>query len=109
MYEYKLQNAKILEIYSDTDWAKDRLTRKSVSCGVLQIGEATVYSYCRGQTVIALSSGEADFYGLSALSLKAIFVHNMLQELGYTKSGSTQIAAPESHSGREWERRNTLS
>ena len=79
--------AGILDGYSDTDWAKDQATRKSLSCGILMIGGAVINSYSRSQTVVATSSGEAEFYGLAALSSEAMFVVNMLGELGFSFKG----------------------
>ena len=32
--------------------------------GVIILGKATIKTYCNGQAVIALSSGEAEYYGL---------------------------------------------
>ena len=32
--------------------------------GVIILGKATIKTYCKGQAVIALSSGEAEYYGL---------------------------------------------
>ena len=73
--------------FSDTDHAKDTVSRKSVSCGILMIGSAVITSYSRGQTVIATSSGEAEFYGLSAIASEMMFIINMLSELGFTFKG----------------------
>ena len=50
---------------------------------LLLIGKSVLVGYARGQTVIALSSGEAEFYGLSALAQEAVFLVNLVAELGW--------------------------
>ena len=53
-----------LSTYCDTDHAGCIRTRKSTTGVVVMIGSAMLRSVCRGQSLIALSSGEAEFYGL---------------------------------------------
>lgn len=53
-----------IDIYSDTDHAGCIRTRKSTSGVVAMLGPNLMHSLCRGQAVIALSSGEAEYYGL---------------------------------------------
>ena len=48
------------ESLCDTDHAGCVRTRKSVSGCALMLGNSTVCTYCKGQAVIALSSGEAE-------------------------------------------------
>ena len=53
-----------IESWCDTDHAGCIRTRKSVSCCALMQGGSTVSTFCKGQAVIALSSSEAEYYGL---------------------------------------------
>ena len=56
-----------MEVYSDSDWAKHRSTRKSVSSGHICLFGNLLYSSSRTQKTIALSSAEAEIYaGVSA-------------------------------------------
>ena len=48
-----------IESWCDTDHAGCIRTKKSVSGCALMLGESTFCTYCKGQAVIALSSGEA--------------------------------------------------
>ena len=60
------------ESWCHTDHAGCIRTRKSVSGCALMLDGSTVSTYCKGQAVIALSSGEAECYGLvSATSQNA--------------------------------------
>ena len=49
-----------IEVYSDTDFAGCKETRKSTSGGVIMIGGHTIRHWSRTQSTIALSSGEAE-------------------------------------------------
>ena len=52
---------KTLYVYTDTDWAADELTRKSVSCTVERYGSHMIDCSVAKQSLVALSSGEAEF------------------------------------------------
>jgi hypothetical protein len=63
--KYNYQEAyKSVVIWSDSDWAGCKETRKSTSGGVLQLGGHTVKTWSTTQGTIALSSGEAELYAL---------------------------------------------
>ena len=49
---------------TDTDWAGCRTTRRSTSGGVITWGGCVIKSWSTTQAVVALSSGEAELYGL---------------------------------------------
>ena len=53
-----------ISAYGDSDWAGCRKTVKSTSGGVVLLGNHAVKSWSSTQAVIALSSGEAEYYGL---------------------------------------------
>ena len=59
--------ASAMQGWSDADHAGCIRTRKSTSGGCIMIGLHCVTHWCRGQAVIALSSGEAEFYALVTL------------------------------------------
>ena len=68
-----------LDIYSDSDWAGCRTTRKSTNGGCVMRGTHCIKSWSSTQSVIALSSGEAEYYGLTkagcvALGMRSLFV-----------------------------------
>jgi hypothetical protein len=48
--------------HSSTDWAGDQLTRRSTTCGTLTLGSHCVATWVFLQQVVALPSGEAEFY-----------------------------------------------
>jgi len=55
---------KTLEAWSDSNHAGCIRTRKSTSGGAMMAGKVCLRHYARGQGIIALSSGEAEYYAL---------------------------------------------
>ena len=68
--------------YCDTDHAGCIRSRKSTSGAVVTIGDAMLRSVCRGQSVIALSSGESEFYGLVTAVSESLGDQSVAQGLG---------------------------
>jgi hypothetical protein len=73
---------KLLDAGSDSDWAQDPVTRKSVSSGFLRWGKHIWEHWCSGQQLVALSSGEAEFYAGGKAAAHALFFVFLLAELG---------------------------
>jgi len=71
-----------IEGFCDTDWAGCRHTRKSTSGGMLAIGKSVMKSWAKTQTVIATSSGEAEYYGLAKGSAEALGLQSLCKDLG---------------------------
>ena len=71
-----------IEIYVDTDFAGCSKTRKSTSGGVAKYGEHLLKTWSTTQSVIALSSGEAEYYGLVKGASQGLGLKAMLQEAG---------------------------
>ena len=72
----------VLYAISDSDWATDVESRRSTSCEVLTVNGAVQGVYSRGQTTIAQSSGEAEFYGAASVINEAIGLSGIYAELG---------------------------
>ena len=72
-----------IETWCDTDHAGCIRTRKSVSGCALMLGVSTVCTYCKGQAVIALSSGEAEYYGLVSAASQMLGLQSILQDWGW--------------------------
>ncbi len=64
VYTYPWQSAKVVDVYSDTDWGGCGRTRKSTSGGCLMVGSHLVKSWSSTQNLVSLSSGEAEYYGV---------------------------------------------
>ena len=72
-------------VSTDTDYAGCRKTRRSTNGGVIQIGSHMVKTWSTTQAIVALSSGEAEFYGLVKGACEAIGVAGLLEDLGRSR------------------------
>jgi hypothetical protein len=64
VFTYERQVAETIDVYSDTDWAGCTRTRKSTSGGCMMIGSHIIKTWSSTQASLALSSGEAEYYGV---------------------------------------------
>jgi hypothetical protein len=64
VFAYERQVADTIDVYSDTDWAGCTRTRKSTSGGCMLIGSHIIKTWSSTQASLALSSGEAEYYGV---------------------------------------------
>ena len=62
-YDYQAY-PRAWSVWVDSDWAGCRRTRKSTSGGVVMLGSHLIKSWSTTQQVIALSSGEAEYYSM---------------------------------------------
>ena len=82
VYSYPYQAAEELNAYSDTDWAGCARTRKSTSGGCLMLGTHLLKSWSSTQATVALSSGEAEFYGVVRAASTALGQQALFRDLG---------------------------
>jgi transposase InsO family protein len=67
--------------FSDADWGNDKDTRRSVYGYVFLINGGAVSWKSKRQTVVALSSTEAEYMGYSEAAKEAIWLHRILAEI----------------------------
>ena len=79
---YPWQSASRVDVYSDTDWAGCPRTRKSTSGGCLMLGAHLIKSWSSTQSQVALSSGEAEYYGVVKAVGTALGYQSLLADLG---------------------------
>lgn len=88
---HRNESAPILVGYTDADWANSRIDRKSISGYVFKIfGNAVSWSL-RKQSTISLSSTEAEYVSLSQGTCGAIWLQNLLTEMGFKEIYPTTI------------------
>ena len=92
--EFKAKdNMKInLHGYADADWAGDVSTRKSTTGYLFQIGNGTVSWKTRRQSIVALSSTEAEYVSLSCAAQETIWMRNLLESIGFQQLDPTMIS-----------------
>jgi len=82
-----------VEAFSDSNWAVDPEDRKSVSSCIVMLGQAVIVSCCRTQTVVALSSAEAELIASTMATCEAMYVRTLLSELGVSLAVRVHIDA----------------
>ena len=75
-----------LTIFTDTDWAGCKTTRRSTSGGVILHGDHMIKSYSKMQNLVSLSSAEAELYGVVRASSEALGCQSLARDLGCTRS-----------------------
>ncbi len=69
-------------MYCYSDHAGDQTDRKSVTSFVCMPGAHCLATHANGQLVVALSSGEAEFYAMGSAAAAGIELDNPYLELG---------------------------
>ena len=82
VYRYPWQEANSVEVYSDTDWSGCPITRKSTSGGCIMIGAHVLKTWSSTIASVALSSGEAEFYGVVRASGMGLGFQSLLADYG---------------------------
>ena len=85
-YKYQEEHDSI-NTYSDTDWAGCKRTRRSTTGGYSTRGSHLIKVWCKTQAVVALSSAEAELYGLVRATSETMGLMSMYQDLGITIGG----------------------
>jgi hypothetical protein len=80
-----------VKVYSDSDWAGCKKTRKSTSGGAVIIGNHCIRSWSKTQATIALSSAEAELIALVKATSEAIGMTSLIKDVG--KSSKIQVYA----------------
>ena len=83
---YKFDYAEVCEyadVYSDTDFAGCKETRRSTSGGVIILGGHTVRHRSKTQTTIALSSGEAELLGIGSAIAEGLGFQSLARDMGW--------------------------
>ena len=91
---------KTLYVYTDTDWAADELTRKSVSCTVKWYGSYMIDCSVAKHSLVALSSGEAEFYGTVRAVATSKRTSQILEQIGHQTALQHEEYAPGQDPGR---------
>ena len=81
----------VMRAYSDSDWAGDKATRKSVSGWCIFLRNNLIAWKSRGQKCTALSSTEAEYVALSELCVEVLHVRSLLVFLGQDLKFPIQI------------------
>lgn len=75
---------------SDSDWAQGE-ERKSITGYVIMLGESPISWSSKQQTVVALSSCEAEYLACSHCACQILWLRNLFEELGYPQQTATPL------------------
>jgi hypothetical protein len=70
-----------VEAYSDSDWAGDPDNRKSTTGFVVKLDGCTISWNTKKQSIVSLSSAEAEYIALADTAKEVLWVRNLLSEL----------------------------
>ncbi|KAE9018981.1 hypothetical protein PR001_g13989 [Phytophthora rubi] len=71
----------VLEGYCDSDWANDAETRKSTTGFVFTLAGGAISWMSRRQSIVALSTAEAEYVAACEATMEAVAESNILQEI----------------------------
>ena len=80
-YAYQ-KDFKIMDVWSDTDHAGCLETRKSTTGGIIMFGKHAIKHWSITQSLIALSSGEAEYYGCVRAASQLLGIKSIMGDLG---------------------------
>ena len=83
-FQYQ-KRGKRITVYTDTDFAGCRDTRKSTTGGVAALGQHVIKHWSKTQAVIALSSGEAEYYGTVLGASHGLGLKAILEDMGIVR------------------------
>ena len=86
-----MDKPNVLWGFVDSDWAGCQDTRRSTSGFTLMLNGAAVSWKSKRQTVVALSSAEAEFVAASSLVQEVIYTRRLLEKLGFPQPEPTVI------------------
>jgi hypothetical protein len=78
----KSNGSDYLDVYSDSDWAGDKVTRRSTSGGMAVLDGGLLKSWSSTQGTIAMSSGEAEYYALVKAAAEGLGIQSLAKDLG---------------------------
>ncbi|GJT91200.1 hypothetical protein Tco_1080045 [Tanacetum coccineum] len=72
-----------LEAFSDNDYAGDNHDRRSTSGGCQYLGRRLVSWQCKKQTIVAISSTEAEYVAAASCCAQVLWMQNQLLDYGF--------------------------
>eukprot|EP00253_Pinus_taeda_P031357 PITA_31357 len=79
---YNVSEYSDLVGYTDSDWAGSVDDRKSTSCYIFHMGSGAISWASKKQSIVALSTAEAEYVAATAATCQAVWMRRMLRSLG---------------------------
>ena len=74
-----------LDVYTDSDFAGCKTSRRSTSGGVIMHGKHCLKHWASTQTTLSLSSGESELHGISKGIQQGLGFQSMISDIGMTR------------------------
>ena len=74
-------DVEVLKIVTDRDWARCKRTRRSTSGGMAMLGRHPLRAWSVTQSVVAVSSAEAELYSMAEGASRGLALQSMLREM----------------------------
>ncbi|CAE7728209.1 unnamed protein product [Symbiodinium sp. CCMP2592] len=71
----------LLEVFCDADWSGNKQNRRSMSSSSFFLNSCCVYTSCKSQRCVSLSSTESEFYALVSAACDGIYLKRVLEYL----------------------------
>eukprot|EP00253_Pinus_taeda_P015362 PITA_15362 len=88
---YNVSEHSDLVGYTDSDWAGSVDDRKSTSGYVFHMGSGAISLASKKQSIVALSTTEAEYVAATAAACQAVWIRRMLRSLGQEQAKATVI------------------
>ena len=88
---FKSSGSFVLNGYCDSDSVGDRQTRKSTSGYVFQICNGPVSRCAQRQSIVTLSSTEAEYVATSTAAREAVWLRQLLKDIGHPCASATML------------------
>jgi hypothetical protein len=83
IWRYDMQDeTDTLDVFTDSDWAGCRRSRKSTSGGAIMLGKHCIKTWSKTQALIAKSSGEAELYAVVKGAAESLGMVTLARDLG---------------------------
>ena len=79
---FDFQESSCFHVHTDTDWAGCTHSRQSTSGGIITLGKHTIETWSSTQSLTSLSSGEAEYYGLTKGVGLGLGYQGLMQDFG---------------------------
>ncbi|GKA78609.1 putative ribonuclease H-like domain-containing protein [Tanacetum coccineum] len=80
---YPLESPFDLEDYSDSDYARANLDRKSTTGGYQFLGRRLISWQCKKQTIVATSTTEAEYVAAASCCGQVLWIQNQMMDYGF--------------------------
>eukprot|EP00253_Pinus_taeda_P011929 PITA_11929 len=88
---YTFSESSDLVGYTDNDWAGSMDDRKSTSGYLFHMGLGAISWAFKKQSIVALSTAEAEYVAATAVACQAVWMRRMLRSLGQEQAKATVI------------------